>query len=95
MVSSHIQAISEYKVSNDVTELRRFLGMANQLSKYSTDIADAASPLRHLLSAKNDWVWYTIPTKTFEKVKKVLAEPPILAHFSPEKPNRLGRMAGN
>ena len=34
--SSRIQAISEYKVPNNVTELRRFLGMANQLSKYSS-----------------------------------------------------------
>ena len=94
-LSSRVQAISEYKVPNNVTELRRFLGMANQLSKYSTELADAASPLRDLLSTKNDWVWDTIHTKAFEKVKKVLAQPPILAHFTPEKPTKLGRMAAN
>ena len=89
-LSSRVQAISEYKVPNNVTELWRFLEMAIQLSKYSTELADAASPLRDLLSTKNDWVWVTIHTKAFEKVKKVLAQPPILAHFSPEKPTKIG-----
>ena len=88
-LSSRIQAISEYKVPVNITELRRFLGMANQLSKYSTKLADAASPLRDLLSTKNDWVWDTAHTKAFEKVKQVLAQPPVLVHFSPEKPTKI------
>ncbi len=88
-LSSRIQAISEFKTPTNVTELRRFLGMANQLSKYSTELADAASPLRDLLSTKNDWVWETVHAKAFEKVKNVLAQPPVLAHFSPEKPTKI------
>lgn len=39
------------------TELGRFLGMVNQLGKFTPRIAELSSPLRRLLSTKNTWVW--------------------------------------
>ena len=41
-----LQAIQEIKQPSNVTELRRFLGMINQLSKFSPHLANKTQPLR-------------------------------------------------
>ena len=45
-LSSWISAILDYPIMKNMIELRQFLGMVNQLSKYSTELAAAAEPLR-------------------------------------------------
>ena len=54
-LNSRISAILDYPIPKNITELKQFLGMANQLSNYSTELAAAVEPLRDLLSTKNDW----------------------------------------
>jgi len=41
----------------NVTNVRRFLGMANQLGKFSPQLADPSSPLRDLLRKDIMFVW--------------------------------------
>ena len=43
-------AILQMEAPTNVTELRRFLGMVNQLGKFSTRISELPQPLRELLS---------------------------------------------
>jgi len=45
------------KVPKSVSELRRFLGIINQLGKFSPSITEISHPLRELLSAKRVWAW--------------------------------------
>ena len=52
-----IQAICEMNELNSLSDIRRFLGMCNQLSKFSPELAEATKPLRDLLRSKNQWVW--------------------------------------
>ena len=52
-----IKAIHNMENLTNVTELRRFLGMTNQLRKFSDKIIEVSKPLRDLLSTKNSWVW--------------------------------------
>ena len=40
-----------------ITELRCFMGMVNQLGKFSTKLADLTHPLRTLVSIRNTWMW--------------------------------------
>ena len=53
---SKTEALRNMPTPKNITELRRFLGMANQLSKFSKDLADESKPLRDLQSLKNLWV---------------------------------------
>ena len=46
-----VQAIIAMQSPNNVKEVRRFLGMVQQMSKFSPHIADKAKPLRDLLSS--------------------------------------------
>lgn len=45
-------AIREMGVPQSVTDLRRFLGMINQLGKFSPCISELSQPLQELLSSK-------------------------------------------
>ena len=47
-----VTAITDMAVLSDISELRRFLGMVNQLSKFSPELAEKSKPLRELLSTK-------------------------------------------
>ena len=55
-------AIVKMEPLKSVSELRRFLGMANQLGKFSPSLADLTKPLRELLSSKV--VGHGVPSKT-------------------------------
>ena len=48
-----ILAIQGLKPPTNVSELRQFLGMVNQLSKFALNLADTTKPLRELLSSGN------------------------------------------
>ena len=52
-----LQAIMEMKSPANVTEVRRFLGMVYQMSKFAPNLADKAKPLRDLVSPQNQWSW--------------------------------------
>ena len=44
-----VRAVKEMPQPSDVSDIRRFLGMANQLGKFSSNLATVARPLRDLL----------------------------------------------
>ena len=80
-MTSRIKAITDFEPPSDITGLRRFMGMSQQLSKFSEEMSRAAEPLRDLLSSKNQWLWTTVHHQAFENVKKELSQPPVLVHF--------------
>jgi len=68
----------------NVTEVRRFLGLTNHLSKFSPQIASLSEPLRALLSKKNSWAWMDTHQKAFQDLKTELSSERILAKYDPE-----------
>ena len=52
-----VSAILQMKPPTNITELRRFMGMVNQLGKFSPNYADLTQPIRPLLSKKSSWLW--------------------------------------
>ena len=65
-------AIAEMEPPQNIGELRRFLGMVNQQSKFAPALAEKTKPLRDLLSRKNDWFWGDTQNKAFNHIKKIL-----------------------
>ena len=74
-------AISEMEVPKTITELRWFMGMVNQLGKFSPNLSDLSQPLRELLSPKNAWVCGPDQEKAFSLVKQELVKPTLLALY--------------
>ena len=88
-LSTKVDALLHFRTPENITELRRFFGMAQQLSKFTPELARASEPLRGLLSTKNTWVWTDNHEVAFQKTKQVLTKAPILAHYDVNKPTKL------
>ncbi len=73
-------AIRNMLPPTNVSELRRFMGMANQLGKFSSKLAQ---PLRVLLSKRTAWMWGHDQEKAFTDLKEELSRPTILALYNP------------
>ena len=76
-----IEAIVNLPAPKNVSEVRSFLGMINQLSKFTDHLADKTKPLRDLLSKKNSWSWGYAQDKAFKEIKTCLISPPVLALY--------------
>ena len=80
-----VAAIQKIKDPTDKSAIRRFLGMANQLSKFVANLADITEPLRALLSEKTQWTWTEQHSQAIDQVKKELSGAPVLALYNPTK----------
>ena len=69
-------AISNMEPPKNVTELRRFLGMVNQLGKFTPRLAELTHPLRELLGKRNLWNlwrWESSQNIAFSQIKEELS----------------------
>ncbi|POM77923.1 Pol protein, partial [Phytophthora palmivora] len=60
-------------------DLRKWLGLANYLHKYSEGYAELARPLSDLLKKDADWVWEQQHQDAFDSIKASLQQAPVLA----------------
>ena len=65
------------------SEVRRFMGMVNQLGKFSHHLAELSQPLRELLSTKLSWMWGPDQERAFSQIKLELTQPTVLALYNP------------
>ena len=82
-------AISEFPKPSNRTELHSFYGLVNQLSSSTSDVASLLTPLRPLLSIKNDFIWLGDHDHAFKAAKDSLTVAPILSYFDATRPSRL------
>ena len=76
-----VKAIQDVPIPKNVGDVRRFLGMVNQLGKFSPRLAEKTKPLRELLKKDNAWLWGQPQREAFEEVKKTMTTAPVLALF--------------
>nr|XP_040569667.1 uncharacterized protein K02A2.6-like [Lepeophtheirus salmonis] len=74
------EALSKIPAPQNRTELRSFMGMVNQMSGFSKEIANLSVTLRPLLSNKNEYIWTNEQDDIFEDVKKYLVKLPQKNH---------------
>ena len=82
-------AIRDFPPPDNITKLRSFVGLVNQLSSFTACIADILQPLRPLLSSKNTFLWLDVHQQAFLAVKAALVSPPTLCYYDMSKPLRL------
>ena len=78
-----LEAITKFPAPTNITEMRRFMGMVEQMAEFSPHISAAATPLRPLLSPSNPFIWNADHEEAFESVKKTMVDPPSLRQFDP------------
>lgn len=82
-------AIRDFPTPANLTDLRSFIGLVNQLAEFTPAISSAAQPLRPLLSPKRQFLWTADHDEAFRRVKTALSSPPVLASFDPALPTIL------
>ena len=80
-----VKAIVEMGRSDDISGILRFLGMVNQLNKFSPKITELMKPLRELLKVDNAWIWDTAQENAFHQIKHEVASSRTLSHYDPNK----------
>ncbi|KAF1321799.1 reverse transcriptase, partial [Globisporangium splendens] len=81
-----IKAINDWPVPTSQKDLRKFLGLATYLRKYSQNYAGIIRPLSSLLKKDVDWKWSDECQDAFVRVKSSLMEAPVLAIADHERP---------
>ena len=82
-------AIQNIEPPKTIPELRRFLGMVNQLDKFSPNLANITQPLRELLKKTCMWQWTEVQHKAFNEIKKELSQPTVLCIYDPNAETKI------
>ena len=90
-----IRAILDMPEPVDVSGVRRFLGMVNQLGKFTPHLAEITKPMRDLLCKKNDWTWGHDQQRCFKQLKESITSTPILALFDAKQETTLSADASS
>lgn len=90
-----INAIMNMTRPQNVSELRRLLGMANHVGKFAKNLAETTKPLRDLLRKDNAWIWDEPQETAFKTLKKNLSSAPVLLHYSADKPTKISADASS
>ena len=75
------EAISKFPVPRNISELRSFLGLVNQLGVFLPDSAHMTVDLRGLLKKNVAYLWLPEHQKAFEQIKQLLTSPMLIRPF--------------
>jgi hypothetical protein len=87
-----VKAVQEFQPPNSVSDLRSFLGLANQMRRFIPKYADLTKKMNDLLRTdrleqwKKKTAWKDIHQEEFEKLKSVITSDSVLAHPDFSKP---------
>ena len=90
-----VAAIAHMKAPQNISALHRFLGMVNQLEKFSPRLATITQPMRELLSKKANWHWGFEHLAAFDATKKELLQPTMLALYNPKAKTKVSADASS
>ncbi len=90
-----VSAIVDMVTPTNIHELRRFMGMVNQMSKFAKNLTNITQPLRDLLSKKNAWHWGPAQESAFRHVKVELSSPTVLAMYDPNRETKVSADASS
>ena len=79
----NVTALHKVPTPQNVGDIRRFLGMVNQMGKFTPNLAERTKPLRDLLQKESDWIWGPAQQSSFDDLKKLLTSNPVLALYDP------------
>ena len=84
-----VQAISGFPSPKNVTELKSFLGLVNQLGIFAPNLAHQAATLRGLLKKNVAWQWLQEHQAEFDKIKLAMCSDVLVKPFDPSLPTEL------
>ena len=80
-----IDAVLKMSPPQNVTEVKRFMGMVNFMGKFIPNLSTLANPLYDLMRAKNEWIWQEPQMSAFNTIKEIITSPPVLVLYDVSK----------
>ena len=80
-----VVAISQFPAPTDVSGVRRFLGLVNNLARFIPNLSTIIEPIRSLLRKDTLWCWDSAQSAAFEKVKEILTSPEVLVLYDSKR----------
>ena len=84
-----VRAITEMNRPQNKEELQRFLGMVTYVAKFIPNFSQISTPLRQLLEKETDWYWTEIQEESFNSLKTLVTQSPVLRYFDVGKPVKI------
>ena len=85
-----LQGVKEMPTPTSKQDVKRLLGMVNYLQKFAPNLSAATAPMRELLKEQNEFLWDNdIQGRSFEQVKQIISEAPVLKYFDPKADTEL------
>ena len=78
-----IQGIQEMPTPSSKQDVKRLLGMANYLQRFTPNLSEVTAPFRDLLKEDNQFLWDAAQERSFQELKKTISEAPVLKFFDP------------
>ena len=79
------RAIKQMEEPKDLSELQTFMGLVQYLGKFIPNLSEVTAPLRQLLGNDVIWHWEAEQQQSFEKLKCLITEAPVLRYYDPKK----------
>ena len=76
-----VSAISDFPSPKNLTEVRRWLGLLNQLTKFIPNVSHETKPIRSLLQKDKIFDWGPEQEECFNRLKKLLLSADVLCHY--------------
>ena len=83
------KAIREFPQPKNITDVRAFHGLCQQVGNFSTKVAESLKPLSPLLKKDLTWEWTTTHEEAFLKAREALSETHDLAFYDQKRPTAL------
>ena len=80
-----LKAIADMPPPDCKKQVQSFIGIVNDLSKFSAHLSELAEPIRELSKEKVPFNWGPEHQESFTLVKKEIAAAPTLAYYNPRK----------
>ena len=80
-----VKAITSMPQPDGPQAVRRFLGMANFLSRFVANMSKLSAPLRSLTDQENEWIWEPVHERAFQDIKGAIARSSSLKFFNPSE----------
>jgi hypothetical protein len=81
-----VRAVEAMSPPENKSELLTFLGFINYLTKFIPHMSEVSAPLKQLLEKNTLWHWDEQQQSSFQKLKIMTTNAPILRYFDPKLP---------
>ena len=81
VLPDRVKAISDFPVPINKLNVKQFLGTVNYAAKFIPNKSEIMEPSNALTKDDAQFVWFENQQKSFDEIKRLLQEAPLLAHY--------------